>query len=361
MRPTQAYIDLNALEHNVVELKKLAGDRTFMAIVKANAYGHGDIEVVEKLYKIGIKHFGVATFEEAIKIRNVFHDIYIMVIGATMESDYGIAANRNIALAVHTIKNLEKIKEMELKPKIHIKIDTGMHRIGFSQDEFLLLYDYLKDMEVEGIFTHIARADEIFKSSANEQIGKFKEALDFFNDREIKFKYIHFANSASTIGLDLSFSNLVRCGIAMYGLNPSGERKLDTLKPILSLYTKVVAKRTISKGEGVSYSHIYKAEDETVVATLPIGYADGYKRNMSTKAVVYINGFRCPVIGRITMDQIMVDITDRSIEIDDDVELIGEHITADELAIYADTINYEIVTTLGERVRRIYIDKNKEK
>ncbi len=357
MRSTYAYIDVNALKNNLELLREKAGDRKFMAIIKANAYGHGDIEMLERLYDMGVRHFGVSTLYEALRLREVKSDIYILMIAPSNRLDFSTAYKYDIAVAIQCKEDLDEYLSLDNRPRAHLKIDTGMHRIGFTFNEALSITNLIKDAGLDGIFTHLARADEVFRSSADKQIDMFKEVVDHYKKNGIDFEYIHFANTATTIGFDLSFSNMVRCGIGIYGLNPSFERKLEGLTPILSLYSEVASLRTIETGEGVGYGHKYTADGKRTIATVPIGYADGYRRCMSSKADVAINGSICPVVGNITMGQIMVDVTGRNVKIGDQVEIIGKNITVEELASNANTINYEIVAGLQTRLKRIYVDK----
>ncbi|WP_459129542.1 alanine racemase [Guggenheimella bovis] len=353
MRSTHAIIDLNAIVANAKLLKERA-KKDMVCIIKADAYGHGVLPVYKRFLKEGFHFFGVATFEEAMELRNASKDSDILVIGDTPVEDFKAAAENNICVAIHEIHGLKAALEIP-NLRCHLKIDSGMHRIGFQLKDLEHIGNDVLKLKPEGIFTHIARADEVDKAAAMKQVNTFKECVDFFTSKGHTFRWIHFENSASILEIDPAYSNLVRGGICIYGLNPSGEVTEKDLKPALSLYTKIVDVREIEVGEGVSYSHIFRATRPTKVATLPIGYADGYKRQMSTKAEVYAGGKRLPVIGRITMDQIMIDITDTDLKVGDEVELIGPHVTCDELAKWADTINYEIVTNLSKRVRREYI------
>ncbi len=355
MRPTYALIDKEKLKNNITILRDKAGDRIFMAIIKANAYGHGDIEMLNTLYDMGIRHFGVATFYEALRLREAKSDIYVFIIGATNHEDYSLAYKKNIAIAIHNIYDLEYFLSLDNKPKAHLKIDTGMRRIGFNYNNIVDVIDTIKDVEFDGIYTHIARADESSFDSAELQIKRFKAVVDICKDNGMNFDFVHYANSATTLYFDLSYSNMVRCGIAMYGFDPSEHNKYINLKPILSLYSKIVAIREIEAGEGVGYGHKFVADKKTKIATAPIGYADGYRRCMSGKAKVFVNGSICNVVGNITMDQIMIDITDVDAKVGTDVEIIGENITANDLANLSNTINYEILTGIQERVNRKYI------
>lgn len=358
MRPTRAVINFKNLEHNMKLLSEKAGGRLVVPIIKADAYGHGVVPVLHKLIELGYTHFGVATLEEAFELRAQSQDISILVIGDTVNEDFGLAADHKITFTLHNESGLVAYEALgRSDARVHLKIDSGMHRIGFTLADVERLKDRLAAIKPSGIFTHMAKADEVDKSSAMKQLAIFKQAVEMLQGAGADFEFIHYANSASILELDLSFSNLVRAGISLYGLNPSGEVGHDDLRPLMSWYTEIVDLRLVPAGEGVSYSHIFVPTRDTLVATLPVGYADGYKRQMSKKARVYINGTYCPVIGRITMDQIMVDVTDvPGVKLRDTVELMGEHVPCDELAGYADTINYEIVTNLGKRVRREYTE-----
>lgn len=353
MRPTKMTIDLKKIESNANFLKAKADGRELMCIVKADAYGHGMVEVSKKLYDSGYRFFGVAILEEALELRKHI-DCNILVLGAVEEEDFEIAANNNIDLNIHNINSLKKYRELLSKGisnRVHIKVDTGMHRIGFSLEEIEKYKEEIRSIKPIGIFTHMPKADEEDKSFTYSQIDKFKKAIDILN---INFKYIHYANTATILSVDLSFSNLVRAGIGLYGISPIGDT-YEGLNQAASITSKIVAIRDIKKGEGVSYAHTFIANRDTKVATLPIGYADGYKRSMSRKIKAYSNSFYINQIGNITMDQIMFDITDTSLKLGNEVELLGEHITANYMASIIDTIGYEIVTTAGQRLRREYI------
>lgn len=354
MRPTLAKIHMKNLSHNLEVMRKKTGDRTFLAVIKADAYGHGALKCLDYLYKEGIRHFGVATFSEALELRGAYEDIFILVLGASDPSDYEEAARKNIRLAIFDLDSLEHYLSLEEKGPIHIKIDTGMHRVGLSPQEFKDNFDRIKNLEAEGIYTHIARADEEDTSSAYEQIASFNELVDYCDERGLRFKFIHYANSATILNLELGRTNMVRGGIALYGLAPDGVKDFG-LRPVMSLYSRILSIREVPEGEGVSYGHTFIATRPSRIGTLPLGYADGYKRQMSRKIRVYVAGAYAPQVGNITMDQTMIDLTDTRAKIYDEVELMGEHVTCQELAQAAATINYEIVTTLGRRVDREYL------
>ena len=355
MRGTRAVIDLERLADNANYLRQKADGRDVMCIIKADAYGHGVLPVLHTLSHQGFRHFGVATYEEAVELREASDDIEILILGGITTSDIPLAHERRIHVALHHESDIQMMEKSGLTGYCHIKIDTGMHRVGFLPEDIPALAERLVALKPVGIFTHLARADERDKTATLIQIERFRGVLDVLGGAGADFRFIHYANSAGILDLDLSFTNMVRAGIALYGLNPSHEVTDAHLQPIMQFLTRVTDVRRIDPAEGVSYSHRFIAEQPTMVATLPVGYADGYKRPMSGKIDVLIGGKRCRQIGRITMDQIMIDVTGHDVQVGDEVELFGDGIHCDELAQAAETINYEIVTTLGKRVRREYI------
>lgn len=355
MRATRADINLDRLLNNAALLQAKAGERQMMCIIKADAYGHGVIPVLHTLMNQGYRYFGVATFEEALELRAESDEIEILILGGITTSDIQLAHAKRIHVSLHHLSDLEMMEQHNLTGYCHLKIDSGMHRVGLQPKDIPDLAKRLIARKPVGIFTHLARADETDKTAAWKQIDTFKTVVDYLQSAGADFQWIHYANSAAILSVDLSFSNMVRAGIALYGLNPSPEVTNDGLQPLMRLVSRVSDVRWIEPGEGVSYSHRFIARQPTQIATLPLGYADGYKRQMSSNVEVFIRGQRCPQVGNITMDQIMIDVTGLDVSVGDEVELFGDQIHCDELAQAAGTINYEIVTTLGKRVRREYI------
>lgn len=356
MRASQAVIDLGALAHNARFLQEKAGGRDMMGIIKADAYGHGVIPALKTLKSLGWSLFGVATIEEALEIRAQGEDFDILILGTTSPEDFPVCAERNISFAVHDRASLEAALALEAPAKVHIKVDTGMRRVGFDPKELLTLTEELKELGPIGIYTHLARADEEDKSSAKGQIALFKETLETLQEKGLSFQWIHYANSAGILELELSFSNLVRAGVSLYGLSP-GEKQHTELQPVMRWESRILAIHSIGPGEGVSYGHRFVAEEPMRIATVPIGYADGYKRQMSGKIAAWIDGQECRQLGRVTMDQVIFDVTHTNAKVGEEVELMGSHIPCERLAIAADTINYEIVTTLGRRMRKVYTNE----
>ncbi len=372
-RPTVALIDLDAITNNINFIKsKLQNRANIMTVVKADAYGHGAISIVKHLQSIGINHFAVAFLDEAIQLRKAGILDPILVLGSTPITSIDEAFKYDITLTVFTKKMVEQIDEIgksyKKKLKIHIKVDTGMGRIGVFPEEAEEFLIYIKDkhwIEIEGIFTHFATADERDKAFTLKQYELFKKMMDrLLAIHEIPLQ--HLSNSAASIDLPELEQNMVRLGISLYGLFPSDEVNVtrEELTPVMTLKTEIIFLKEIRAGQTVSYGATYIADKNTLVATLPIGYADGLPRKLSNKGSVLIHGKRAPIIGRVCMDQIMIDVTHiPSVEIGDEVVIFGsqsgDFISLNELAGHADTINYELATLIGKRVPRIYM-KNGE-
>jgi alanine racemase len=371
-RPTRAEISLDALRHNIQQFRQALGDQiSLMAVVKSNAYGHGAVGIAREAVASGIDALGVALLEEALELRQAGIQAPILVMGYTSPNGFDIARKFDITLTVYSEESLQAIRAMETDLqhplKVHVKVDTGMGRLGLHEEEDAIAYVEklvgLPGVVVEGLFTHYASADESDKAPTLKQYEKFKTIVEHFAERGIHFPVLHAGNSATGIDTPHLAFNMVRLGISLYGLYPSDEvnKKKVTLKPVLRLVTGVSMVKTLPPGSGVSYGSIYITTDDETIATLPIGYADGYTRLLTKKAEVLLHGKRVPIVGRICMDQCMVrlDDADSPVKVGDEAVLIGEQgderITADELAGLLGTINYEIVCMLSNRVPRIYI------
>lgn len=366
-RPTKAFINLQAIKHNIQQLKNiLSPEVQIIAVVKANAYGHGDVEVARVAIEEGCTMLAVATPEEAIHLREHFPSIDILILGYSPVSFAEIAANNNITLTVYTsewVKNAEAVLQDNQQLKLHIKVDTGMGRIGVkTTTELLDLYQAIsssKKMIVDGIFTHFATADEEDEQYFLKQTQLFEE---FLSSLPKKPRLVHAANTATSFVKDKKFQyNAVRYGISMYGLAPSEYVKSILpfpLKPAFSLETELIAVKQIQKGESVGYGKIFTAKEPCYIGTLPIGYADGVIRKLTGQEVL-IDGKRVPIVGKICMDQCMI-LLPKAYNVGEKVTLIGsqqsEQITIDEWAEKLETINYEISCIITSRVPRIYIN-----
>lgn len=364
-RPTIITLNSNALIHNIdIAKEQFDNDINVFAVVKANAYGHGIKEIVQIAKEAKVNGFAVAILDEALEIRELgYEQDTILVLGITTVEYVMLAALNGISLTVGSLEWLKKAKEIldnpEIPPlKIHLAIDTGMGRIGVqSNDELTEMVKYLKDYPhafiFEGIFTHFATADSKNEDYFKMQVNNWNDALKLVNPLP---KFVHAANSAASIWHAGQFkTNVLRLGAGMYGFNPSGNELLtDKLQPVLSLSTELVFVKQVQKGKSISYGATYQTKENEWIGTLPIGYADGYLRIMQGYKVL-IDGQQAPIIGRVTMDQIMIKLP-KKYPIGTKVTLIGQddenELSVVDLANYANTIPYEITTNLSTRIKR---------
>lgn len=374
-RPTQAEIDLDALGANYEAFRRrLPEEVKLLACVKANAYGHGAVPISRELEALGADYLSVAFLDEALELRKAGITLPILILGYTSPQGVRTAWEHDITLNVFSEDVLDKIAALDPadfahKLKVHIKIDSGMGRLGLQpgQDavDFIRRAMQIPHVEVEGMFTHFATADERDKGYTLEQYERFQGVVEALRNQGIHIPIIHTGNSAIAIDLPEVTCRMVRIGIALYGLYPSSEvvKERVPLKPVLSLKTQTVFVKTVPPGSAISYGAKYVTAGEERIATLPIGYADGYSRMMSGKAQVLIRGNRAPVVGTICMDQCMVSLQTlaekaEEIQAGEEVVLIGqqsgEEITAEELAALLGTINYEVVCMMAHRVARVY-------
>lgn len=360
---TYAEINLESVKQNIREIKKLLSPNTkFMAVVKANAYGHGAVAVSQAASEAGADHLAVAHLKEALELREagVVHPILILTESPTSVMDEIV--HYKLTQTIYSYSEAKALSDEAVKrkstAKVHVKVDTGMGRVGALPSEAAALIQKissLPNLEIEGLFTHFARAEEQADTYTKDQYEKFKALLPKFPNIKIK----HAANSAGTLFHPETHLDMVRVGIMMYGLLPQGNsHRSIKLLPALSLKTRVVYTKRVPAGTPLSYGGIFTTKKETTIATLPVGYADGYSRRLSNRARILINGKRYPVVGNITMDMILVDAGDDKVQVGDEAVLIGnqgaESISADEIAGLLDTISYEVVCSIGKRVPRIY-------
>ncbi|OPH56724.1 alanine racemase [Paenibacillus ferrarius] len=368
-RPTWVEISLDALRSNIEGFQKvLPTGMKQMAVVKADAYGHGAVEVSKEVIAAGVDYLGVAFFDEALELRNAGITAPILVLGYTPPEGVERARELDVTISVYSRDVLKELQaqQNQKKLKIHIKLDTGMGRLGLHTEEdaipFIEEALTLPNVEVEGLFTHYANADEVDKTYTLEQYRRFERIVSYFTDNGVEFPFIHAGNSAAAIDLPGLTYSMVRLGISMYGLYPSEDvdQAKIALKPVLSLKTGIVHLKTLPPGSGVSYGTIYHTKGVEQIGTLPIGYADGLSRMLSGKAEVLVRGKRVPIVGRICMDQCMINVTDvPDVKALDEVVLIGEqegeHITVEDLARQLGTINYEVICMISHRVARVYV------
>ena len=365
-------IKLDAVKNNVKNIRGLLKDGVrLLAVIKADAYGHGAVEVAQSLlFDGGADYFGVATYGEAEQLRRAGINTPVLILGAVFDDEYAELVKDDITLTVFDFDTAKKLSDTAKKlgktAKIHIKIDTGMARIGFlpSEDavEEIIKISKLDGIEIEGMFSHFAKADEADKMPTRVQFEKFMFIKNELLKRGIKIPICHICNSAGIIDFPEYHLDMVRSGIITYGYYPSDFVNKDALKleSAMSFKSRVVHIKTVEKGTSVSYGGTFTAKEKMKIATVSAGYADGYSRLLSNKADVIINGVRCRVLGRVCMDQLMVDATHlKNINLGDEVILFGKSdnnkVTVEETAEIMGTINYEVMCGLSRRVPGVYI------
>ncbi|MDO7907264.1 alanine racemase [Paenibacillus sp. JX-17] len=374
-RPTQAVLDLDHLRHNYMSFRQaLPGDMKLLACVKANAYGHGAVEISRELEALGADYLSVAFLDEAIELRRAGIQLPILVLGYTPPEGVETAWLNDVTITLFSEEVLEAIRTLDRnrndrKLKVHIKIDSGMGRLGLlpgaSAVSFIEEVLKLQQVELEGMFTHFARADEEDKNYTLVQYQRFQSVVEALGEKGLHIPIIHTGNSATAIDMPSLSYNMVRIGISLYGLYPSAEvnRVNVELVPVLTLKTRLVFVKTLPPDWGISYGTRYVTSQNEVIGTLPVGYADGYSRMLSGKAEVLIRGRRVPVLGTICMDQCMISLQSfaeeaEEIQSGEEVVLIGQQgsacIPAEELAAMIGTINYELVCSVAHRVPRVY-------
>lgn len=370
-RPVWAQINLDHLAHNMREVRRLTKPEALCtAVIKADGYGHGALEIGKTLLANGADRFAVATLSEAIQLRKGFPSTPILVLGYTPNHLLECLLEHQLIQTFYTLEQVvfyaKVCEDKKQKARIHIKLDTGMHRIGMKADEGsaneVLEMSRLPYIEIEGLYTHFATADDTDKSYTLKQVEKYNHFLALLKDRGVDIPILHVSNSAAIIDLPELNYNMVRAGIMLYGLYPSNEviKQNANLKQVMSLKAMISHVKTLEPGSGISYGLTYTTTETADIASIPIGYADGFTRMFSGKALALVQGQKRPVVGRICMDQCMIDVTGLDCKQGDVVTLFGEDqggsITIDEVAAYIGTINYEIVCMIDKRVPRVYME-----
>jgi len=366
-----AQIDLAAVQKNIEAIRAaIRKESKLMVVLKADGYGHGAVPIAKRIDDIA-DAYGVAIMEEAVELREVGIQKPILILGYTASHLYDKLIQYDITQTIFQYETAYELNEVAKKAgktvRIHIKLDTGMSRIGFSATEQsieeIVKISKLSNLSMEGIFTHFAKADEIDKGATTLQYQRFMEMLEQLEQRGVRFAIRHASNTAAIIDLPEYNLDMVRCGIGTYGMYPSVDVQKNrvVLTPAMELKTHVSYVKELPKGVGISYNGTYVTERPMRVATIPVGYGDGYPRLLSSKGRVLIHGKSAPILGRICMDQFMVDVSDiPQVKQNDDVTLMGrdgyECIPAEEIAGYAGTLNYEIVCEVGKRIPRVYIN-----
>jgi alanine racemase len=370
-RLTRAFLHLDRLTHNLRLLRELVGDKALWPVLKGDAYGHGASLVASHLTQLGYHTFCVADLEEAAGLVDAGIDATLIIMSATVpEHSEGLVAFgcEPVVCTLEMVESLAHAAErLGRRVSVHLKVDTGMGRIGIRPDQvgvFLERCRRFPALRVRGLMSHFASADEADKRFAQQQLAEFRRVITATADDHVPVR--HMANSAAVFDLPESNFDAVRPGIALYGLQPSADvqnPRVRDLQPVLEWKTRVVFLKEVPSGVGLSYGHAFYTQRRSLIATVPVGYADGLRRNLSNRFDVLVHGVRCPQVGRITMDMSLIDVTALrgQVALGDEVVLIGrqgsEEITADELAATLGTINYEIVSGISHRVPRVVAEE----
>ena len=367
-RPTLSLIDLDALCWNFRQIRaKVGADVKILAMVKANGYGHGAPPIAEVLAAEGSDAFGVATVEEGLELRRAGIGAPILVVAGAYPEQLDLFVENKLTPVVHDAECLVRLDDGAKKRgttlKVHLKIDTGMGRIGFlpaTLSSWLPLLKRSHALEIEGVFSHFSHADNVAGDYTRNQLEIFRDLVERLSAAGISPALIHLANSAATITLPEAYFNMVRPGLMLYGIYPSVEMARQvSLQPVLSWKSRILQLKKVPAGASISYGRTFIAKRESLIATVPVGYADGYSRSLSNRGAMLVRGKRALVAGRVCMDLTMIDVTDiGEVKQGDEVVLLGRQgnavISADEMAAWSNTISYEILTSIGARVPRIY-------
>lgn len=371
MRPAWIEVDIKALRKNIRSLKKCtAGNTEFMGVIKADAYGHGVLKVAEVLRDENVKRFAVVIIEEGIQLREEGFTEPVLILGHTLEEDYTKLVQYDLIPIIYQYSQAVKLSDFarkyNKKVKIHIKIDTGMGRLGFMPGEKAIndikKINNLKGLEIEGISTHLSTADQINGEYSQEQFEKFSKIINDLENEGISIPIKHVANSAATINFPKMHLDMIRPGTSIYGLYPSRDMAKNptvNLYPVMSIKAKLVHIKHVPPGTAVSYGRTFITKRDSVLGVVPMGYVDGIFRLLANKGEVLVKGNRCPIVGNICMDQFIVDLTDvEDVKVGDEVVFLGkqgeERITADEIGSLVGTISIEVVTRLGKRMPIVY-------
>ncbi len=366
IRPTVVEVDLNILKNNFINIKSYIGRTKIMPILKANAYGHGLIRTAQLYQQLNADYLGVAVVEEGMLLRLNGINVPILVLGGIWGNQIPLFLKHKLTITASSIDKLNQIDDtaakMKLKAKVHLKIDTGMERIGvhyYSSEKFIEAAHKFKNIFIEGIYSHFANADSDDVSETKLQLERFHSALNYLQKYSMNVPFKHISNSAAIVQMPEANFDLVRPGILLYGIYPSEKIKKNiSVKPALVWKSRIVYFKVIRAGDPVGYGSTWKSDHQIRAVTVPVGYGDGYFRSLSNKSKVIIRGKKYPVIGTVSMDQIVINIESDCAFNGDEVILLGESekekISAADLAKLAGTIPYEILTNINTRVPRIY-------
>ena len=375
-RPTWAEIDLDALAHNFQVIRNHVGpDVKVLAAVKADAYGHGAIQCARRLQYEGVDWFGVALPEEGIDLRANGITKPILCLGGFWQGQEAALLRQDLTPVVYRIDQLDSINRAAQNAgviaNVHVKVDSGMGRLGVPDDalpDFCEALSRFANIRVDGLLTHLASADDVaHEEFTRKQLRRFRVAVDLFRSRGIGPSYIHAANSAATFAFETSWGNMVRVGGSLYGFArdvfPSNI-EVPELRPVMSLRSRILLLKNVAKGEPLGYGCTFETTRDSLIATLPVGYDDGYRRTLSNRGRVIVRGRFAPVVGRVSMDLTLIDVTDvPGATLDDEVVLLGSDgpltISAEDIAEVIDTISYEVTCGISSRVPRIFYENKK--
>ena len=367
MRPTVAEIDLSAISFNIRAIREKVFPAQVMAVVKADAYGHGAVPVAKEALKSGAAYLGVALVEEGIELRDAGIQAPILIFGGALEEQLPLFVKYNLEPTIYTIecaRYLSQIADNENKQiPLHVKVDTGMGRVGVPHAEavaFVESISQLPGIEVKGLYTHFSTSDERDKSYSHLQFARFEEIIRCLKNKKIEIPLKHAANSGAILDLPETYLDMVRPGVMMYGYYPSNETTESVaIKPAMTFKTRVLHIKDVPENTSVSYGRKFITKKPTRIATLPVGYADGYNRLLTNRGQVTIRGKKFPVVGRVCMDLILIDLgDDRKVQIGDEAVLFGKreenNFTVEEYCEIVNTIPYEVTCWVSKRVPRIY-------
>lgn len=362
VRPTHVEVDLNCLTDNLAAIRRHTGQALIMPILKANAYGHGLVPVARHMLRCGVDYLGVAFLEEGILLRKAGITLPILVLGGIAGEQIPLFLQHDLTLTAPSVEKLRLIDEaaaaMDVRARVHLKVDTGMERIGihyYNADLLLEASLACQHVEVSGIFSHFANADASDLSHAHLQLERFMDVISFYEKRSLPVPLRHIANSAGILQMAESHLDLVRPGILLYGVYPSAECvQTIAVRPALTWKSRVAYFKVVQPGHPVSYGSTWQSDHAVRLITIPVGYGDGYFRALSNRSEVIVRGIRYPTVGRVCMDQLMVNLEQGTAYNGDDVILLGDGISAAEVAAWAGTIPYEVLTNINTRVPRIY-------
>ena len=367
VRPTFVQVDLDRLSENYHLICQKVAPAGVMPVLKANAYGHGLVPVAKRLLADGAESLGVAILEEGVALRQAGVNAPILVMGGILHDQIGAYLKHNLTLTVTSLEDLLSVdnaaRQSGVEAKVHIKIDTGMGRLGVLYEEAEKVLEaslHCQNLKVEGIYSHFATAEAADQTFARLQLERFRQVLTFYENRGLPYPIRHMANSGAILQLPEAYFDLVRPGIMLYGVYPSKEtRRTVSIRPALTWKTKVVHSKVIPANYPVSYGSTWQSDHPVRILTLPVGYGDGYFRSLSNRGQVIVRGKKAPIVGRVCMDQFMVNLEGEKADVGEEVILLGESegecLSADDLAELAGTIPYEILTNINARVPRAYV------